>query len=122
MREVPVGEGHSGELLVILDPASAAGTLRRLRQSYRVTQVGSPRVLVLQISPGEPPISPSTSGVIASTAGTLPNWILKELDEGEVAFVRAWERRMAGANKERVGEGLSWDATGFEPPDNTSTN
>ena len=122
MCEVPVDESHGGELLVILDPASAAGTLGRLRRSHRVTQVGSPRVVVLRISPGEPPISQSTSGVMALTMGTLPNWILKELDDGEVAFVRAWERRMAGAKKERTGEGLSWDATGFEPPDNMSTN
>jgi hypothetical protein len=41
---------------------------------------------------------------------------LEELDEGARLFVRAWMHRPS-RKAERRGEGLPWDAPGFEPPD-----
>ncbi|GAB2791018.1 hypothetical protein GCM10027199_78860 [Amycolatopsis magusensis] len=41
---------------------------------------------------------------------------LEELDEGARMFVAAWRRRPI-RKPHRVGEGLPWDAPGFEPPD-----
>lgn len=108
---------HGEELLVILEPSAAAETLERLHESHRVTQVGSPRIVVVSVSPGETPPSSSIPGVVAVTTGTLPSGLVDRLDEGEALFVTAWEGRMAGPEKQRRGEGLPWDASGFEPPD-----
>jgi len=42
--------------------------------------------------------------------------VLDELDEGAQLFVRAWRERPL-SKPDRRGEGLPWDAPGFEPPD-----
>lgn len=44
---------------------------------------------------------------------------LDDLDEGARLFVAAWRERPL-SKPDRVGEGLSWDAPGFEPPDRPS--
>jgi hypothetical protein len=56
-------------------------------------------------------------GVVAVSGGTLPSGLVERLDEGEALFVTAWASRMTGPQKQRGGEGLPWDASGFEPPD-----
>lgn len=109
--------GHGEEFLVILDPSAGAEVVKRLRQSHRVTQVGSPRVVVVSVLPGETPPSSSIPGVVAVSGGTLPPGLVERLDEGEALFVTAWVTRMTGPEKRRRGEGLPWDASGFEPPD-----
>ena len=109
--------GHDEEFLVILDPSAAAEGLKRLRESHRVTQVGSPRVVVVSVLPGETPPSSSTPGVVAVSGGTLPSGLLERLDESEALFATAWVSRMTGPEKQRRGAGLPWDASGFEPPD-----
>jgi siroheme synthase (precorrin-2 oxidase/ferrochelatase) len=42
--------------------------------------------------------------------------VLDELDSGSQLFVRAWRER-ALDKPNRPGQGQSWGATGFEPPD-----
>ena len=42
--------------------------------------------------------------------------VLEELDEAARLFVEAWWSQ-APAKPDRPGDGLSWDAPGFEPPD-----
>jgi hypothetical protein len=108
--------GDGGEFLVILEPAAAEEALEHLRSGHQVTQIGSPRVVVA-VSPGEAPPSPSIPGVVAVSGGAMPPDIGEELDEREALFVAAWVSRMKGPEKQRRGEGLPWDAPGFEPPD-----
>jgi hypothetical protein len=111
------GERHDrGEFLVILDPAAPAEALEDLRGSYRVTQIGSSRVVVVAVSPGEEPPSSTAPWVVAVSGGAPPPDIIEGLDEHETLFVRAWASRMASPKKQRRGEGLPWDAPGFEPP------
>jgi hypothetical protein len=110
-------KNSDGEFLVILDPLTAAEAQERLRSSHRVTQVGSSRVVVVAVSPEETPPSPSTPGVVAVSSGAPPPGVVEELDEQEAMFVTAWASRMTGPEKQRRGEGLPWDAPGFEPPD-----
>jgi hypothetical protein len=45
--------------------------------------------------------------------------VLDELDDGARLFVEAWrtQRSAASATRDRAGDGLPWDAPGFEPPD-----
>jgi hypothetical protein len=47
----------------------------------------------------------------------IPDSLLEQLSRTEALFARAWERRQHAHAKERPGEGLAWDAPGFEPPD-----
>ena len=42
--------------------------------------------------------------------------VLDDLDAGERLFVEGWIARPTDKSN-RVGEGLSWDSPGFEPPD-----
>jgi hypothetical protein len=42
---------------------------------------------------------------------------LSDLRPEEQLFVRSWIERMTSPPKQRPGEGLNWDAPGFEPPD-----
>jgi len=111
------GEGSSSEYLVILEPSAATEALEHLRSGHWVIQVGSPRVVVVVVSPGETPPSSETPGVVAVSGGALPADIIEELDEQEALFVAAWTSRITGPEKQRRGEGLPWDAPGFEPPD-----
>jgi len=106
--------GGNGEYLVILHRQSAP---EALPVRFRVTQVVSPRVVVVQTSPGEPPPSASLPGVLAVTDGELNPEVTETLDETEALFVAAWTSRMTGPPKQRRGDGLSWGASGFLPPD-----
>jgi hypothetical protein len=109
--------GGGGEILVILDRESAAEALASLSTRFRVTHAVSPRVVVIETDPGQPPPSTSQTGVVAVSDGPLNPEIVETLDYAEGLFVSAWTRRMIDASKQRRGEGLSWDAEGFTPPD-----
>ena len=56
-------------------------------------------------------------GVVAVENRAFPVDIARRLDKKEALFAAAFAAR--GTTKERVGNGLPWDATGFEPPDST---
>jgi hypothetical protein len=42
--------------------------------------------------------------------------VLDELDDAGRVYIRAWRDRLVG-KPGRTGDGLPWDATGFQPPD-----
>lgn len=82
-----------------------------LTEPLRVTQVGSPRLAIVE---GTEAALRSAQGV-AAVAG--PGEALEsgaELTDQERLFADAWSQRKGG---ERAGEGLAWDAPGFAPPD-----
>jgi hypothetical protein len=58
-------------------------------------------------------------GVAAVTVGAVAQEVIADLDETEALFIRAWASRRGGLERPRPGEGLDWDAGGFEPPDAT---
>ena len=110
--------GDRPELLVILGGERAAEALNQLRNSYRVTQSASPRVVVIEAGPGEAGRLRAIPGVKVVTAGELPSEGMEGLDDGEALFVEAWVSRINELPlKQRPGEGLPWDAPGFIPPD-----
>ena len=120
MKEHTVERGSGGkrELLVILSGARADEALKQLSANYNVQHVASPRVFV--VVGGQDALAGlrAVPGVLAATAGELPPAALEGLDEGESLFVAAWLSRIKeGPSKQRPGEGLSWDAPGFVPPD-----
>lgn len=106
----------SGERLVVLADDAADAALAELRSYGRVTQVASRRLVVLE-SEEDPAVLGSLPGVVVSTASELPVEVASGLDEGEALFASAWSSRMRQETKTRPGEGLSWDAPGFQPPD-----
>jgi hypothetical protein len=106
----------NGEYLVILDRESAPETLAALAAQGRVTQVASPRVVVVVTGPGGHPPT-LLPGVLAVTDGELNPLVAETLDETERLFAAAWASRMTGPSPQRRGEGLAWDTPGFLPPD-----
>jgi len=53
-------------------------------------------------------------GIVAVTADELPHEQQKLLNDQEVLFATAFAKRQG--SKKRVGNGLPWDTTGFDPP------
>lgn len=108
------------EWLIILSDEGADEARKRLSAHHRIVQVASPRVVVVQSPEKVEPDMPlrSIPGVVTVTDGEAPPEVMEGLDESEALFVAAWSSRIKqGPSKERRGEGLPWDAPGFEPPD-----
>jgi hypothetical protein len=102
------------ELLMVLDEDA----LDRLRGTFRVRHVASPRLVVVERTPAAVAAAEhGVDGVVAVSDGELPQALMDRLGPEEQLFAGAWASRMTGAEKEREGEGLTWDAPGFDPPD-----
>jgi len=113
--EGPVSATHT--VLVLLHEASADQQAARLQSAYRVITLLPPRVLVLQIDDealAEIGRDPNLAGVYVRD---VPAEVIARLRPDEKLFVEAWIQQQASGNKRRPGEGLSWDAPGFTPPD-----
>lgn len=100
------------EVLVVLAAGVQAGEV--LPTSARVTQRVSDRVLLAEIPPADRESLLSRPEVVGVYDTDLPDTARSELDDTERLFVDAWKYRARG--KKRVGEGLTWDAPGFQPP------
>jgi hypothetical protein len=106
------------ELLVIVsnDVAGSGGTV--FPDRFPIVHAASSRVFVIKLpadaSSGDVATLP---GVTAVTRGGSTPEILEGLEEMEALFVRAWSKRKEESATQRRGEGLDWDADGFEPPD-----
>jgi hypothetical protein len=111
-RERSMAEAR--ELLVILDTDGTAAALDRLASVARVTQVLLPRLALVRADAAARDAIRRIPGVIALVE-EAPADLPPDLTPEERVFVAAWAAR--GAPKVRPGEGLDWDAPGFEPPD-----
>ncbi len=95
-------------LVVVDDPARYAAAVAALRRVGVVTQLLPPRLAVVRIAPGSDlPHVPGTTVYVGR-----PD---VDLSKSERIFVDAWLAR--DQPKDRVGDGLPWDAPGFEAPD-----
>ena len=102
------------ELLIVLDSQPASETLARLRAVANVTQVFPPRLALVLAGPDARTRVAGIQGVLHvldDPACELP----ADLTPAERIFAAAWQARQQP--KTRPGEGLPWDAPGFEPPD-----
>ena len=100
------------EFLVLLGDERGVDGLEGLTEPVRVTQVGSPRLAIVE---GPDAARTALSSMGAAVAG--PGEALEggaELTAQEQLFADAWSQRTGEA---RRGEGLAWDAPGFAPPD-----
>ncbi len=104
----------SGESLVVLDTEQAERALSDLRGIAQVTQLLPPRLALVRSGGAALAALPGVVSVHDSAAAELP----ADLTENERMFVAAWQARSAADGpKTRSGDGLPWDAPGFEPPD-----
>ena len=105
------------DLLVIITGSRADESFERISAAYKVQQVVSHRVLVVEGNSGELAELKQIPGVSVIASGDAAPGVTEKLDEGESLFVTAWISRMKEGPKNRSGDGLNWDAPGFEPPD-----
>ncbi|MBI5110819.1 MAG: hypothetical protein HZA68_02475 [Rhodovulum sp.] len=113
------------ECLVVLSAATAADVLAALRSRFRVTSALPPRLAVVDVDDVEAEsalallrATPGVETVLADPAAPSPGGgVPPGLTADELLFVDAWRQRPALRSKARPGEGLPWDAEGFEPPD-----
>jgi hypothetical protein len=103
---------------MVLDEDAVGETLDRLRGTFRVMHVASPRLVVVERTPAATAAAAQgVEGVVAVSDGELPQELLDRLGPEDQLFASAWASRMTDTAKERKGEGLAWDAPGFVPPD-----
>ncbi|MDF0676140.1 MAG: hypothetical protein P0120_17670 [Nitrospira sp.] len=102
------------EFLVVLEPRLADRALAHLRAIGHVTQVLAPRLALVQVAPDTMARAAQIEGVLSVIDGTLAE-LPQDFTPSERLFVSAWEARRQA--KTRPGEGLSWDAPNFLPPD-----
>lgn len=104
------------EVLLILEEDPEAPSHEEVRREQRVTQALSDRVFAIEEPDAERLAElEALPGVSLYREGSTPARIPTGLSDAERVWVDAWGQR--GEPKERPGEGLSWDAPGFEPPD-----
>jgi hypothetical protein len=108
---------NARNVLVVLTPAGAEARDGWLRANLRVIARLPPRLLVVEVDDhamAELGRDPGVARVLerdASPAG------LEGLRPEEQLFVDGWQLGSARESQPRTGEGLSWDAPGFQPPD-----
>lgn len=108
------------QLLVILDGERSAQTLTALRGHHQISQVGSPRVVVVEPDDGGREQLAGVPGVdaVVGPGEELPPGLVETLGTTDHLFAQAWVLRMKEAPaKDRPGEGRSWGDPGFLPPD-----
>lgn len=106
------------ERLVLLDVEVGQDVLERLRGMFRVTHVASPRLVVVDdVSDTQEAALRDAPGVVAVSGPEVRAELQERLTDGELLFAGAWSQRLTEGSRERPGEGLPWDAEGFEPPD-----
>jgi hypothetical protein len=90
--------------------------LKQLLREYRVLAVLPPRIAVVDSDAAGIDRLRAAQEIIEVL--TAPSDIPKsELNVAEKLFVDAWNARRNTEKKIRPGEGLPWDAEGFQPPD-----
>jgi hypothetical protein len=110
-------EKKDREVLVYLQGEHAEQALEVLRSHFSVTQLASRQLAVVRVVTGEETQVQSVEGVQGVFEQGVPENLYTQLNLSETLFVKAWILRQQEETKTRPGEGLDWDAAGFEPPD-----
>jgi hypothetical protein len=111
------GTGASAQLVVIAG-ADRLAVRRLIERRIRVDQEVSDRVMVVSGDAEALKALAALPEIVVEDRLASPETIASlALTEGEKLFVAGWlERRATAEKKVRRGEGLGWDAEGFEPP------
>jgi hypothetical protein len=103
------------EVLIVLARGATGLSLDDLGRRSSVKALLPPRIGVVADEGDVEALRrlPQVEAVLTGGADPIP----ASLDSSESTFVQAWQRRQQPAVKQRRGEGLSWDAEGYLPPD-----
>jgi hypothetical protein len=99
-------------LVVVADTRDADDIWDQLRRQVRVTQALLPRLALVALDEAAAAALAEVPGITVHRARP-PG--MADLREDEKLFVAAWVTRLR--SKDRPGDGLSWDAPGYHPPD-----
>jgi hypothetical protein len=110
------GRDHMPQALLIVDELQADKVLSHVAEMARVTQRLPPRLAIVEGDPDRLAAIHGIPGIIAMFEGRVTETMLQQLNPTERLFAEAWTESRR-PKPDRVGEGLSWDAEGFEPPD-----
>jgi hypothetical protein len=86
-----------------------------IEEHVAIVHRASPRLFVVRVDPAVRAQLVELPGVVAATDEAFSAGVAEQLDEAEALFAAAFAAR--GTPKQRAGNGLEWDAPGFEPPD-----
>lgn len=103
------------QALLIFDALQTEQVLSRVAVVASVTQLLPPRLAIVEGDPDRLAAVHGIPGLIAMFEGPVPETMLQQLNPTERLFAEAWAESRR-PKSDRVGEGLSWDAEGFEPP------
>ena len=104
------------EWLVYLEKENAEETLAELRTQFSVAQIGSRQLVILRGSAAQKEQLKAVGGVQEVFEGSVPLDLSDGLDLTETLFIQAWSLRQQVVPKTRPGQGLDWDAEGFDAP------
>jgi hypothetical protein len=104
------------EALVIVEEAQTEDALSLAAQHVQVTQALPPRLAIVSGTDAQIEAVRGVKGVVAVCEGAVPDALLQGMTPTERTFADAWALR-GTPKKARLGEGLAWDAEGFQPPD-----
>lgn len=105
------------QVLVVLTAAGADAHAAVLQQHHRVIARVPPRLMVLDVDDravAELGRDPAVAGLFERGASPA---MLEGLRPEEQLFVDGWLLGSTQESKPRSGDGLPWDAPGFQPPD-----
>lgn len=103
-------------VLLIAHEDRAATVLAEAGHVARIVQRLPPRLAIVDATPEALVALKGMQGMQAVCEGSIPASLLEELKPMERVFADAWVASQR-AKRDRPGEGLPWDAKGFEPPD-----
>jgi len=103
------------QALLIFEGLQKESVLSRVAELVRVTQILPPRLAIVEGDPDRLTAIQSIPGIISIFEGRVPETTLLQLDPTERLFAEAWAESRR-SKSDRVGDGLPWDAEGFEPP------
>ena len=102
------------QALLIIDGLHNETVMLRVAELATVTQRLPPRLAIVEGEPDRLASIHGIPGIISMFEGSVPEAMLRQLNPTERLFAEAWAE--SRRPKSRIGEGLPWDAEGFEPP------
>ena len=100
------------QVMVLVDETAGSEVIEK---HAAIVHRASPRLFVVRVEPAVRDRLAELPGVAAVTDGAFSAGVSERLYEAEALFAAAFAAR--GTSKQRVGNGLEWDAPGYEPPD-----
>jgi len=104
------------EAIVVVDAAASENVLADLSRKVVIKHRLPPRIAVVAVDSSDLESIAHMDGVVAVCTAPIPGPVADILDPTERLFVEAWASGQT-PKVSRPGDGLPWDAPGFQPPD-----